>query len=258
MGKHTHSAVSGYVHERFLGPQPGNLNSSKVSVPPASQCLWPWAFGCSLLTGKESQGAGYILPYILGLLQVQREAAIQHFPRHQGSQQSVSVGLLIKVCKKMLLSIKEGREELRNLNQFLSCQYSSHLQRHCELTQVTISLCFHVIQVSILKMWSQASLQLTFFITASKYWHAPLTCFSKLYLFTKISLLSWKPQITNTLFITNEANTAATTTKSNKMLIKTQPGSGNTYSGQKSELDLDQHMGISISFLSGFSEAELT
>lgn len=64
MGIYIHPAVSGYVHTRLLGPQLGNLNSNEVSLP-LFPSAWLWAFGCSQLTGKEPQGAGYIFPYTL-------------------------------------------------------------------------------------------------------------------------------------------------------------------------------------------------
>lgn len=80
------------VHTRLLGPQLGNLNSSKVSAPPVPQCL---AVGLWLLPANRKRTSGsWLHPPMdtgrLGFSQIQRKAAVQHCARYQGSQQSVS------------------------------------------------------------------------------------------------------------------------------------------------------------------------
>jgi len=115
----------------------------------------------------------------LEFLKIQSKAGTQNFARADTRNRDLGCPCReegrIKVCKKMLPGGKEGRHhelELRNLSQFLSC-HSPHLQRYHELTLITNSHCFHVnlgIQrhLKTLQIQSQISLELAFFITASK------------------------------------------------------------------------------------------
>lgn len=165
MGASPHAAVPG-VHTADCGAQLGDLSSS--TVPRAR--LRP--LGCPQPAGGSS-GSWPRPPVAAARLGLAGSRAKQQSSTVQDSRDPSS--LFHQHCQpepagKCCLGSGKERQELgrRNLNQFLSCQHSSHLQRHCELTQITIPHCLHAIQVSTLRIWSQASLQLAFFITASK------------------------------------------------------------------------------------------